>query len=199
MARANYRYVERVHAAGLNGNYCFFHPKQSGTAAMIQGDAGLVEGFKQAMRSVASTVNVISICAGGESMGITATATSSLALDPPSLLVCINRAASLYSSMESVSHFGVNVLHRDQEHIARMFADRQQHALRFTSGWRIDSEQPPRLADAQASILCRRIDHHQFGTHSIFIGVVEDVVVREDVDPLIYLNGHYASASIRED
>ncbi|MDT9600961.1 flavin reductase family protein [Sphingosinicella rhizophila] len=163
---------------------------------MVESDEGLAQAFRQAMRCVASTVNVISICDGGEPMGITATAMSSLALDPPSLLVCINRAASLYGSMESVSHFGVNVLHRDQEYIARMFADRQQHALRFASGWEVDGARPPRLADAQACFLCRRIDHHQFGTHSIFIGVVEDVVVRKDVDPLVYLNGNYGSTTI---
>ena len=160
---------------------------------MSEGDP--VEAFKQAMRCVASTVNVISICAGGEPMGITATAMSSLALDPPSLLVCINRAAAVYQPMENVSHFGVNVLHRDQEHIAQMFADRRQHDLRFASGWEIDGANPPRLADAQAWLLCRRIDHHQFGTHSIFIGVVEDVVVRGDIHPLVYLNGSYGSAA----
>lgn len=158
-------------------------------------DPQLASGFRQAMRRVASTVNVISICVRGEPMGITATAMSSLAMDPPSLLVCINRAATMHASMEDVSHFGVNVLHRDQEHLAQMFADRAQHGLRFTAGWHLDCERPPRLADAQASILCRRIDHHQFGTHSIFIGVVEDVVVRDDIEPLIYLNGHYRSAS----
>ena len=52
---------------------------------------------------------------------------------------------------------------------------------------------PPRLADAQATILCRRIDHHQFGTHSIFIGVVEAVTTREGVNPLVYLDGRYGS------
>ena len=150
--------------------------------------------FRNAMRRVASTVNVITICVRGEPMGITATAMSSLAMDPPSLLVCINRMAALHGSMEDVSHFGVNVLHRDQEHLAQMFADRSQRALRFTSGWHIDCERPPRLVDAQASVLCRRIDHHQFGTHSIFIGVVEDVVVRTDIEPLIYLDGRYRSA-----
>jgi flavin reductase (DIM6/NTAB) family NADH-FMN oxidoreductase RutF len=158
-------------------------------------DPALASGFKQAMRSVASTVNVITICVRGEPMGITATAMSSLAMDPPSLLVCINRAAALHGSMGDVSHFGVNVLHRDQEHLAQMFADRQKHALRFTSGWEVDCERPPRLLDAQASILCRRIDHHQFGTHSIFIGVVEDVVVRPEIDPLVYLDGKYRSAA----
>jgi flavin reductase (DIM6/NTAB) family NADH-FMN oxidoreductase RutF len=157
-------------------------------------DEQLIPGFRQAMRRVASTVNVITICVDGQPQGITATAMSSLAMDPPSLLVCINRAAALHGSIRDVSHFGVNVLHRDQEHLAQMFADRNKAPLRFTEGWHLDCERPPRLLDAQASILCRRIDHHQFGTHSIFIGVVEDVVVRAEVDPLVYLDGKYGSA-----
>lgn len=161
---------------------------------MVERDEQLIEGFRQAMRRIASTVNVITICVGGEPQGITATAMSSLAMDPPSLLVCINQAAALHGSIRDVSHFGVNVLHRDQEHLAQMFADRNEAALRFAEGWHLDCESPPRLLDAQASILCRRIDHHQFGTHSIFIGVVEDVVLRSEVDPLVYLDGKYGSA-----
>lgn len=163
---------------------------------MIEQDTDLGEAFRQAMRRVASTVSVITICVDGEPMGITATAMSSLAIDPPSLLVCINRAAAMHASMRDVAHFGVNVLHRDQGHLAQMFADRSKHSLRFTSGWDIDCSRPPRLPDAQASFLCRRTDHHQFGTHSIFIGVVEDVVVRPEVDPLIYLDGRYGSADV---
>lgn len=162
---------------------------------MLDTDPKLADGFRQAMRRVASTVNVITICVDGTPMGITATAMSSLALDPPSLLVCINQAASLHGSLQDVSHFGVNVLHRDQEELAQMFADREKAALRFASGWELHGSRPPRLADAQASLLCRRIDHHQFGTHSIFIGVVEEVVVRDEVDPLVYLDGRYVSAA----
>lgn len=150
--------------------------------------------FRQAMRRVASTVNVITISAGGRPMGITATAMSSLAADPPSLLVCINQAASLHASITDVSHFGVNVLHRDQQHLAQMFADRNQADLRFSDGWEMDGAAPPRLRDAQAVLTCRRTDHHQFGTHSIFIGVVEEVRVRGEIDPLLYVDGRYASA-----
>jgi flavin reductase len=154
----------------------------------------LTDDFRQAMRRVASTVNVITVCVGGEPMGITATAMSSLSLDPPSLLICINRAATLHGTLEGVSHFRVNVLHRSQEAIAHMFADRRQLELRFAEGWAFDCEAPPRLLDAQASILCRRIDHHRFGTHSIFIGQVEEVAVRDDVEPLLYVNGRYGAA-----
>ena len=162
---------------------------------MIEADQDLVHDFRQAMRRVASTVNVITICVGGTPMGITATAMSSISVDPPSLLVCINRTASMHGSMEDVSHFRVNVLHRDQEEMARIFADRRHQALRFAGGWTVDCERPPRLLDAQASFLCRRIDHHRFGTHSIFIGQVEEVTYREDVHPLVYLNGQYGAAS----
>lgn len=157
-------------------------------------DGALIHDFRQAMRRVASTVNVITVCVGGKPMGITATAMSSLSLDPPSLLICINRAAAMHSPLEDVSHFCVNVLHRRQEGIAHMFADRRQEELRFAEGWHLGCDAPPRLADAQAAILCRRIHHHPFGTHSIFIGQVEEVAVRADVDPLIYVDGTYRGA-----
>ena len=163
---------------------------------MTDSDAELANCFRLAMRRVASTVNVISICVEGEAMGITATAVSPISMDPPSLLVCINRAASVHARMEDSTHFGVNVLHRDQEPVARMFADRAQHALRFLSGWENDCFRPPRLLDAQATILCRRIDSHQFATHSIFIGVVEEAIARAEVDPLIYLDGRFGGAAV---
>ena len=162
---------------------------------MIEADPVLIEAFRQAMRRVASTVNVISICVDGQAMGITATAVSPISMDPPSLLVCINRAASVHASMEDVDRFAVNVLHRDQENVAQIFADRRFHDERFADGWESDGASPPRLTDAQATILCRRIDHHQFGTHSIFIGVVEEVLTRAEVDPLLYLDGRFCSVN----
>ena len=161
---------------------------------MIAAGADVILAFRQAMRRVASTVNVISICVDGQPMGITATAVSPISMDPPSLLVCINRAASVHGLMGDASHFRVNVLHRDQEVVARMFADRDQHGLRFLSGWELGCAGAPRLSDAQATILCRRIDSHSFATHSIFIGVVEEAAAREEVDPLVYLDGRYGSA-----
>ncbi len=161
---------------------------------MIATEPSLSDSFRLAMRRMASTVNVISICVDGEAMGITATAVSAVSMDPPSLLVCINRTASVHPKMEDVTHFGVNVLHRDQEDIAAMFADRSLMRERFVQGWELGRIHPPRLVHAQASLLCRRIDHHQFGTHSIFIGVVEDVVTRDEIDPLMYLDGRYTGA-----
>ena len=153
--------------------------------------AQVIEPFRQAMRRVASTVNVITLCVNGKPMGITATAMSSLSMDPPSLLVCINRAARVHEAMEKAALFGVNVLHHDHAHLAQMFADSRKQDLRFLSGWAIDRDHPPRLLDAQASLLCRRTDHHRFGSHSIFIGVVVKAFFRSEVAPLVYADGRY--------
>lgn len=162
---------------------------------MNETDPQLAEAFKQAMRRVAATVNVISICVDGKPMGITATAVSVVSMDPPSLLVCVNQAASVHPSIENVVHFNVNVLHRDQAEVATIFADRKLEAQRFIRGWDNDCVTPPKLRNAQAVIRCRRIDHHRFGTHSIFIGVVEEVTSREEVAPLIYLDGKFGGCS----
>jgi flavin reductase (DIM6/NTAB) family NADH-FMN oxidoreductase RutF len=161
---------------------------------MNETDPELAAAFKQSMRRMAATVNVISICVDGKPMGITATAVSAVSMDPPSLLVCVNQAASVHPWIGDAEHFSVNVLHRDQADVATMFADRKLEAQRFLTGWDNDCVTPPRLRDAQASILCRRIDHHRFGTHSIFIGVVEEVLTRAEVDPLIYLDGRFLGA-----
>ena len=162
---------------------------------MNETDPLLAEAFKQAMRRVAATVNVISICVDGKPMGITATAVSVVSMDPPSLLVCVNQAASVHPWIEDVLHFNVNVLHRDQAEVATIFADRKLEAQRFIRGWENDCVTPPKLRNAQATIRCRRIDHHRFGTHSIFIGVVEEVAMRDEVDPLIYLDGSFGGCA----
>jgi flavin reductase len=158
---------------------------------MNETDPALAAAFKEAMRRVAATVNVISICVEGKPMGITATAVSVVSMDPPSLLVCVNQAASVHPWIEDVLHFNVNVLHRDQAEVATIFADRKLEAQRFIRGWDNDCVVPPRLRGAQATILCRRIDHHRFGTHSIFIGLVEEVATRSEVDPLLYVDGRF--------
>ena len=114
---------------------------------MMENKEQLASSFKEAMRRVAATVNVISICVDGKPMGITATAVSVVSMDPPSLLVCVNQAASVHPQIEDVVHFNVNVLHRDQAEVATIFADRKLEAQRFIRGWENDCVTPPRLQE----------------------------------------------------
>ena len=90
----------------------------------------------QAMRRVAATVNVISICVDGQPMGITATAVS-VAVDGPAEPARLRQPTATRPCADgrACRHFRVNVLHRDQAEVATIFADRKLEALRFITGW----------------------------------------------------------------
>lgn len=149
--------------------------------------------FRRVCRSLASTVHIITASRGGTHVGMTATAVSALCMEPPSILVCINESASAHNLLAEASHFNVNVLHRDQRHVAQTFSDPNMRHLRFRTGnWQFGADSmAPSLSDAQAVIVCRQAQRYRFGTHSIFIGVIEDVRLREAIDPLVYLNGQF--------
>ncbi|MES2755074.1 MAG: flavin reductase family protein [Pseudomonadota bacterium] len=153
----------------------------------------LTADFRDAMRRVAATVNVVTIAAAdGSPRGLTATAVSSLSADPPSLLVCVNQSASLHGALGEAAYFCINVLHQDQAGIARNFSDPAIRERRFeTGGWQTDPLGPPYLPDAAVSFICYRDQLIAFATHTIVIGTVRTIRTRVDVDPLVYLDGAY--------
>ena len=148
------------------------------------------------MRRVAATVTIVTVASDDGPVGMTATAVSAVAADPPSLLVCVNRSAAMHASLERAERFCVNVLHREQEELARTFSDQRLRHLRFGSGnWNFSDDGPPVLIEAQASLVCERQQLIAFATHSICIGVVRAVRARDEVDPLLYLNGAYSRSA----
>ena len=151
------------------------------------------DGFKQAMRRLAGGVTIVTVTHENERHGTTATAVTSLSLDPPSLLVCFNKDTRLHGLLGRSGHFCVNLLHNDNIAVSKAFASPLPSEQRFAVGdWRMTAEEPPYLADAQASIVCAKDREIDYGTHTIFIGRVLSVRTREDVAPLIYCDGSYA-------
>lgn len=149
--------------------------------------------FRDAMRRLAATVTIISARGAGRRHGITATAVTSLSMEPPSLLVCVNRSGSLHDLLSESDRFCVNLLRSEQAALSDAFSGKLPSEERFLHGaWKEDGEGLPFLADGQASIFCRRRDAIQHGSHSIFIGEVESVLLTEDISPLIYSNGAYS-------
>lgn len=146
--------------------------------------------FKAAMRRLAATVTVISTVEDGAARAMTATAVTSLSMAPPSLLVCVNANARFHGALASGDAFCVNLLHKSQADISRIFSrpvsDEEFKAARwvFEGGF-------VRLQDSQASILCRKAEQFTYGTHTIFVGTVERTVLREEVAPLVFQDGRY--------
>jgi flavin reductase (DIM6/NTAB) family NADH-FMN oxidoreductase RutF len=122
---------------------------------------------------------------------MTATAVSSVSMDPPSLLVCVNRTGRLFELLENCERFCVNVLHSEHVAVSRIFAE-PHSAERFTHGdWQTSEHGVPYLANAQVTIFCTKSLAVPYGSHSVFFGNVEDIKLRDDVAPLLYQNGAY--------
>lgn len=168
------------------------HDSANGAAEPTQTQAGIAAAFKQALRGFASTVTVVTAREGDRSHGMTATAVTSLSMDPPALLVCVNRAALLHDVMTIGRAFCVNVLSDAHQAVSRAFSGASPPGVRFAHGhWAYRDDGLPYLADAQASIFCTKQAAFPYGTHMIFIGEVESVRLGDHQSPLIYQNADY--------
>ena len=142
-------------------------------------------GFRAAMRRLASSVAVVTCRRDGEWAGMAATSVTSLSMDPPSILVCVNRAAGIRSAVTQGSPFTVNLLDREHAAVSIAFGGGKPVAERFGVGQWVEGE------DGVASIDCIVDAEIEYGTHSIIIGRVRGARICGEATPLIYLDGHY--------
>lgn len=148
--------------------------------------------FRLAMRRLASTVAVV--CARGEHgpVGMAATSITSLSVDPPAVLVCVNRATSLHALLVPAAPLSVSLLSRDHHAVSAAFGGGVPREERFGVGeWTDDASGLPALVGAQANLRCVVDALLAYGTHSIAIARVVEVKVSETVSPLIYQDGGY--------
>lgn len=150
--------------------------------------------FRKAMRSLTSAVSILSTVHKEQRFGMVATSVTSLSMDPPSLLACVNMSASIHAPMLECAKFCVNILHASQLDVAKAFSTRPA-SERFLKGeWTRVSDGPPYLANAQANIFCDIATTYVHGSHRIIIGEVSQVRVRDEVAPLLYENGHFTTS-----
>jgi flavin reductase (DIM6/NTAB) family NADH-FMN oxidoreductase RutF len=154
----------------------------------------LLDAFRSAMRHVAATVYAVTTGDRGGRYGIIATAVSSLSFEPPSVLVCVNRSASLHAPLASAETFAVNVLGLGNRDVAEQFVTGRGDE-RFAVGEWEQWHDLPVLRTAQSSLICRRAHRHDFGTHTIFIGELLAAKHRQDAAPLTYYDRHYIDIS----
>lgn len=147
--------------------------------------------FRSVLGRFASGVTVVTaVDDGGDDHGMTVTAFSSVSLDPPLILACIDHAATLHPFLEGLTHFAVNVLSAEQEAISRRFAADELN--RFDGvGYTRGVAGAPLIDDALAHLECRVHALVPAGDHTIVIGEVDAAITR-DARPLLYYRGGYA-------
>ncbi|ABE43989.1 flavin reductase family protein [Polaromonas sp. JS666] len=152
--------------------------------------------FRDAMRGIASTVSIVTAGDRSRGHGMTATAITSVSLDPPALLVCINRKTLLHDIISSTGRFCVNVLAQQHREISNAFSGGVAPHERFSMGdWSETEDGLKYLTSAQARIFCVKKLAIPFGTHTIFVGEVGDVQIAENSAPLLYQNSTYCSST----
>ena len=158
--------------------------------------------FRNAMRRLTGGVSVITAGIGWDISGMTVTSVSSLSVDPPALIVSINREASSWPLVRRYGFFGVNILTSDQIDIAERFTgkDGLRGADRFAGAhWTTRVSGVPLLTDALAVIDCEVEDVVERHSHAIVIGRVLDVAVSTRTAALAYWQGRYVAVDQDED
>src|SRR4030095_15526599 len=149
--------------------------------------------FRAGMRSLAGAVNIITSLHGGHRFGMTATAVCSATAEPPTVLVCINKLATTHGAVAKSKAFCVNVLRSEDWELSTTFSGAQSGETRFKSrDWTHLATGSPVLIDALVSFDCRVVKSLTHGTHTIFLGEVEQVAFGKKGKPLLYSAGRYA-------
>jgi flavin reductase (NADH) len=147
------------------------------------------------MRQLASTVTVITASGNGQEAGMTATSVCSVSVEPPQVLVCINRSGRTHELIVASRQFAVNVLSPQHSSLARHYSAANRTAAKLTLGrWLRSSMGPPLLADAPVSFGCEVQHEMCAATHTVFIGRVVHLSYRE-AQPLIYRHGAFGQFS----
>jgi flavin reductase (DIM6/NTAB) family NADH-FMN oxidoreductase RutF len=158
--------------------------------------------FRSAMRHLAGGVSVITVGRGKDITGMTVTSVSSLSVDPPTLIVSINRESSSWPLVKRYGMFGVNILAADQLDIAERFAgkDGLKGVDRFTGAhWNTGVSGVPLLASALAAVDCEVEDIVERHSHAIVIGRVLDMRLTSRSAALAYWQGQYVAIDQNED
>jgi flavin reductase (DIM6/NTAB) family NADH-FMN oxidoreductase RutF len=125
----------------------------------------------------------------GMPFGLTANALTSLSLNPPLLLVCIDKGAQCYSCFEESGVFGVNVLSEEQEELSRHFATKGGEKFKGLN-WHMGEYGVPNLDGAMGHIQCKVVGNHEGGDHTIFVGEILSATATGD-RPLLFFKGEY--------
>lgn len=149
--------------------------------------------FKAGMRALAGAVNIITGAHAGHRYGMTATAVCSATADPPTVLVCINKLATTHGAISKSKAFCVNVLRAEDWELSTVFSGGQSGEARFKSrDWTRLATGSPVLIDALVCFDCRVVKKLVHGSHTIFLGQVEQMLFGQKGKPLLYSEGQYA-------
>ena len=151
------------------------------------------EQFLNAMRFLASSVSVVSAKdSNGKLYAMTASSVTSLTLEPPAILVCVNKGASIHDVLTPGSDLCINILSNDQQDISNLCSVKDSDSQRFSNAY-WNTKETPFLKDAQSNIFSQVDEVIGYNSHSIVIAKVLHAQSADSFNGLIYADGGYLS------
>lgn len=164
------------------------------TASEVSPTPGHHPVDERALRDVlgqfATGVTVVTCLVDGVPHGTTVNAFTAVSLDPPLVLVSLDRRSTTCRNLDGMP-FAVNVLHRRQDDLARHFAGRPSPTLvDWVAG------DPPRLPGTLAHLTCAPWRSYPGGDHVLFLGRVTGFAHGDEHgghrgDPLVFYRGAF--------
>lgn len=148
------------------------------------------DDFRRVLGHFATGVTIVTTCdADGRPTGLTASAFTSVSLDPPLILICVSHKSQSYPALMERGRFAVNFLRREHEEISRRFATTRLDKFDGIA-YQVSEFGVPVLADALAHVECVTVNRHVEGDHTVIIGRVEGAGSTSG-EPLLYYRGQY--------
>lgn len=156
--------------------------------------------FKSVLGRFATGVTVVTTCDGEQPIGVTVNAFASVSLDPPLVMVSIDKRSHLHDIVKQSGFFAANILGAHQQEVSRRFAgqtgDRDER-FRQTP-YHAGVTGAPLLDDAIAHVECRVVAVYPGGDHSLFLGQVEGLGATTG-EPLVYYRARYGAFEVDVD
>lgn len=145
--------------------------------------------MKQVNRQFVTGVTVVTVMDGEVPRGLAVNAFSSISLEPPMVMVCVQRTSSTYECLFRASHLAINILSTDQLDVVTRFASKS--ADKFSGvDWTPGRFGSPLLERSSARMEVEIRERLQASTHTIFIGRVVDASASE-LHPMVYSAGRF--------
>ncbi|RPD96379.1 pyrimidine utilization flavin reductase protein F [Candidatus Pantoea deserta] len=171
------------------------------SALSLSPELNLVEKqtFRDGMARLGAAVNIITTDGPAGRAGFTASAVCSVTDTPPTLLVCLNRSASVWSVFDANRQLCVNTLADDQEALSTLFGGKTPMAERFQAAqWRTGATGSPMLEGALVSFDCRISEITQVGTHDVLFCEVLALTLSHERHGLAWFDRNYSPLRRRD-
>lgn len=149
--------------------------------------------FRRTLGRFATGVTVVTVAQPEGPHGMTANAFLSVSLDPPLILVSVDRRARMHAYLAEATRYGVSILARDQEIAARHFAGKPQPGFDPVFRWVAGV---PLLEGAVAQLVCDVWERVPAGDHTLVLGRVRWLDYW-DREPLVFFGGDFRCLEVQ--